>query len=242
MSAPESCSTQTPNAQITISTGTYVQWSATFTVTSATQTPTLQSGTVQWFTGNKAVPLASTIWDNRYWLSLTTTTSDTSNDAVMVLNHTGGWSIFDIHAGAFTQYKNQLYHADSNPTGNIYLDNQGFSDNGNAINAFLTTKNEGLGDLGSDDYLYAIYPSASSTGNCAMSLSYTMDINSQSYQLGSPLLSEFNSFTSVRLPFPIDSSHQDFGQSVSFTVGTDDSQCAWQFIGLEGLYKQRPLQ
>ena len=165
MSAPLSCASQTPNSQITVSTGVtgtgiYTQWFATFTVTAATQTPTLQSGTVQWFTGSAQVPMASTVWDNRYWLSLTTTTADRANDAVLVLNSRGAWAPFDIHAGAFTQYKNSLYAADSLASGNIYLENQGFSDNGNAINAFIKTRELSMGDLASDDYLYAVYPEA----------------------------------------------------------------------------------
>lgn len=242
MGYPTSCSTQIPNSQILISTKTYVQWVATFTVTAATQTPTLQSGTVQWFSGNAQVPMASTVWDNRYWLSLTTTTTDTSNDAVLVLNPANSWTSFDIHAGAFSQYKNSLYHADSLPSGKVYLDNQGTSDNGKAINAYLVTRNESLADLTSDDYFYALYPSATSSGACPMSIQYTVDSSTSSYSLASPLLSEFNTISSVRLPFPIDSAHQDFGQTINFKVGTNDSTCSWQFIGLEGLYKSRPLQ
>jgi len=239
---PDSCSAQTPNSQITIATGTYVQWYTTFTVTASTQTPTLNSGTVQSFTGNKATPMSSTVWDNRYWLSLTTSTADTSNDTVLVLNKSGAWAPLDIHAGAFTQYKNNLYHADSLASGNIYLDNQGWADNGVAINAFINTRNEPLGDLASDDYMYALYPTAMATGNCPMTVQYSVDNSTTAYSLGSPLLSEFNSITSVRLPFPIDSAHQVFGQSVDFTLGTNDAQCGWQFLGIEGLYKQRPLQ
>jgi hypothetical protein len=242
MGAPESCASQTANSQITISTGTYVQWFATFTVTAATQAPTLNSGTVQWFTGSNPVPMSSTVWDNRYWLSLTTTTTDSVNDSVLVLNSRGAWSVFDIHAGAFTQYKNSLYHADSLASGKIYLDNQGYGDNGNAINAFVRTRSDSLGGKASDDYLSVIYPAAANTGNCAMTVQYTMDKSTSTYSLGSPLLNEFGAFTAVRLPFPIDSSHMDFGQSIDFTIGTNDSSCAWNFYGLEGLYKERPVQ
>lgn len=237
-----SCNVQGVNAQILVATSTYIQWTATFSVTNANQTPILQSGSVQWYLGSNPTPMASTVWDNRYWLSLTTSSVDTTNDAVMVLNKSGAWAPFDIHAGAFTQYKNMLYHGDSSGTGNIYLDNQGWGDNGFPINSFINTRNESLGDLTADDYMYVLYPSAMATGNCTMTVQYSVDNSSTSYSLGSPLLSEFNSITSVRLPFPIDSAHQDFGQSIDFTLGTDDSQCGWQFIGIQGLYKSRPLQ
>jgi hypothetical protein len=242
MSAPTSCASQVPNSQISVSTGSYVQWYATFTVTSATSAPTLQSGTVQWFTGSAQVPMASTVWDNRYWLSLTTTTADSSNDAVLVLNKSGAWAPFDIHAGAFTQFKNSLYHADSQATGNIYLDNQGWADNGNPIRAYVHTKDLPLGDFSTDDYLFALYPTAMNSGPCNMSVNYDVDGNSTQYSLGNINLNEYASMTAVRLPFPVDSTHQDFGQSMSMTFGTNDASCGWQFLGLEGLYKSRPNQ
>jgi hypothetical protein len=185
--------------------------------------------------------MASTVWDNRYWIALTTSSSDSSNDAVLVLNKTGAWSVFDIHAGAFTQTRNYLYHADSNPTGNIYLDNQGESDNGNAINAYIRTRAFSLGDLATDDYMYAMYPSASNSGNCTMTTSYEGDQTGVFFPLGNISLSEYNSISSVRLPFPVDSSHQDFSQVVDFLVGTDDSSCDWQFYGLDLLFKDRPI-
>lgn len=239
--SPKSCAIQTKNSQITIATNTFVQWSATFTATAA-QLTTLNSGTVQWFSGTKAIPMSSVVWDNRYWLSLTTTTVDTTNDAVLVLNSVGGWSVFDIHAGAFTLYKNSLYHADSRATGNIYLDNQGWADNGSPINAYLTSKNLSLGDLASDSYLYVLYPVSQNTGSCAMSAQYSLDGSPNLYSLGTPLLSEFGALSSVRLPFPIDNSHQVFGQSVDFNFGTNDAQCDWQFLGFQGISRERPEQ
>ena len=239
---PSSCSVIPVNSQITISTKAYVQIISTFTATVTTQTATINSITAQWFTGSVQVPMASTIWDNRYWLSLTTTTSDSANDAVMVLNKNGAWAPLSIHAGAFTQYKNSLYHADSNPTGNIYLDNQGEGDNGQPINAYVHTRTYGLGDFASDDYFYAMYPFALNTGNCSMTVQYQADKTGVLYSLGSPLLNEYSSMSAVRLPFPIDSTHQDFGQSFDFILGTNDSQCDFQLYGYDLLFKSRPIQ
>jgi hypothetical protein len=232
---------QNKNAPISIATGTYFQMSSTFTITSATSTPTLNDFTFQWYTGNNPTPMASTVWDNRYWLSLTTNTADVANDAVLVLSSKGSWSPLDIHAGGFTQTKGVLYHADSTATGNIYQDNQGYADNGAAINSFIVTRDYSFGQLPADDYLYALYPTADNTGSCTMTFNYRTDRGSTTYNLGSPLLSEFSSFSAVRLPLPIDSSHQDFGQSFNFTIGTNDASCAWNFYGFQGVYKSRPV-
>jgi len=245
MSPPVSCAVETPNSQIMISTKTYVQFYATFTVTSLGQTfmnNSLNNVTLNWYSGNLPVPMSSVVWDNRYWLALTTTTTDSSNDAILVLNTNGAWTDMNIHAAALTLTKNQLYHADSNTTGNIYLDNQGFSDNGVPIEAHIRTKELSLGDLASDDYLRVLYPAATNTGACVMNVSYVMDNSTNTYKLGSPLLSEFGTVVSVRLPFPVDSVHQDFGQAIDMTFGTQDSNCAWQFYGAEGQSVARPVQ
>lgn len=233
---------QTKNALISASTGTYMQLRADEWMAGAPTSPLLNDFTLTWFTGANAIPMASTVWDNRYWLSLTTTTADSANDAVLVLNSRGAWSLFDIHAGAFTQYRNSLYHADSAASGSIYLDNQGYGDNGNSINAFVKSKNLALGSLAADDYMYVVYPSARNTGSCAMTVQYDMDNSGTDLSLGSPLLSEFATSSSARLPFPLDSSHQDFGQSINFTVGTNDASCAWEYYGLTGLYRERSIQ
>jgi hypothetical protein len=238
---PESCVNQNPNSQILVGTNTYVQWYATFTVTAATQTPTLNSGTVQWYTGSNQNPMASTVWDNRYWLALTTNSVDTANDAVLVLNKNGAWSPLNIHAGAFTQTKNNLYHADSTLTGSIYLDNQGESDNGVPINAYVRTRAFSFGDLAADDYLYALYPSAVNTGNCSMTMSYELDQTGTFYPLGTVNLNEYNAYSAVRVPFPITSANQDFGQTFDAIIGTDDAQCDFQLYGVSILYKERPV-
>jgi len=243
----DSCQTININSPITLSTGTggsgtYAQWYSTFSVTNATQTPTLQSGTIQVFSGNRAPPMSSTVWDNRYWLSFSSNPLDSFNDIVEVLNTRGAWAPMDIHAGAFTQTKNTLYHADSLSSGNIYLDNQSYADNGNPINVFVQTKDYSFGDLPADEYLYVLYPTVDNQGSCPVTFQYMPDLSGTNYSLGSPLESEFAALRSVRLPFPIDSSHQDFGQSMNFTIGTSDSQCPFQFYGFEGIYKERQPQ
>jgi hypothetical protein len=236
------CKITPSNSQITTPINNFVDVIDSFNVVATTQVPILNNFTVSWYSGNRAPPMSSTVWDNRYWLALTTNPVDAVNDAVLVLNQNSAWASFDIHAGAFTQAKNNLYHADSLASGNIYLDNQGFADNGSPINAYIKTRTFGLGDFSADDYLYDLYPSALNTGSCAMSISYRMDGGGTTYSLGSPLLSEYSTMSSVRLPFPVDTAHQDFGQSIDFTFGTNDGTCDWQFYGFEGLFKSRPVQ
>lgn len=241
MGAPTSCSSQLENSQISIATGTFVQWYATFTVTTASQTPTLDNVRVNWFSGNRAVPMASTIWDNRYWLSLTTNTFDTANDAVVVQNKDGVWSSFDIHAGGFTQSKGSLYHSDSRASGNVYLDNQGYSDNGTPINAYLWTKDYPFVNLAQDGVLQAIYPTFSNLANTNISLSYDVDDVPNFYTLSSVNQNEYSTAASIKIPLgDAEGNNQVFGKTFAFLVSQNDSN-PMQFYGLRALFSEREI-
>lgn len=234
---------QTANAAVAASSGTYFQVFDSFTVVSATATPpVLNDFSISWFEGTRPPPMASTVWDNRYWLALATNTADSNNDAVLVLNSAGKWAYLNMKIGGLTQYKNSLYHADATATGSIYLDNQGYADNGTAINAYIKTKDFSMGDISRDHFLAAIIPSMDNGGSCNVTFQYTPDKAATSYSLGTVSQSEFAIQSSVRLPVPVDSSHQNFGRTFNFQIGTNDATCPWTFYGLRGLYRQRPTE
>lgn len=241
--ASSTCASQTANSQITVATNTFVQWYSTFTNTAASQEPTINSVAVQWFSGNRTAPMSSTVWDNRYWLSLTTTTSDTGNDGVLVLSSKGSWSLLDIHAGGFVQYKNALYHSDSLSSGNTYLDNQGYNDNGAAINAFIQSKDFCEEGPTQDDYYESLYPSADNLGNYNMGISYIMDRDATSpYSLSSINQSEFQNNTSIKIPFVLNSTNQNFGKCINFTFTESDLGSPWNFYGWTAYYHERQVQ
>lgn len=247
MSVPLSCASQNPNAQITVSTGVtgdalYVNWFATFTVTGATQTPTLNSGTVQWFSGTKPVPMASAIFDTRYWLSLTTTTTDTANDAVLVYGKTGAWSLLSIHAGGFTQYKGSLYHSDSNPTGSVYIDNTGTTDNGSNINSYIITKDFKGEDLNADEYFNSAYMSMDpGNSNCTGTVYYFLDHNEASpFTLSTVQQSEFVNSIALKIPFSL-GTNQNFGHTIAFEYQENDA-CGLNLYGFSPYYFERPVQ
>lgn len=242
MSAPASCASQTPNAQITISTGSFVQWYSTFTITAATQTPTLNSVTVQWFSGGRSAPMSSTVWDNRYMLSLTTSTSDSANDAILVLSTKGSWALYDIHAGGLVQYKNNLYHTDSAATGNVNLDNQGYNDNGVAINAFIQTKDYCEEGPPQDDYYESLYPTMDNLGNYNMAISYQMDRDPTVYSLSSINQTEFSNNSSIKIPFIQSPNNQNFGKCINYTFSESDPSSPWSFYGFTSYFHERAVQ
>ena len=237
------CSSVLPNSQITVATNTFIDVIATFTATATTNTVTLNSITAQWFTGNRSSPMSSTIWDNRYWLSLTTTTADSANDAILVLSSKGAWGLYDIHAGGLVQYKNNLYHTDSLPSGNVYLDNQGYNDNGVAINAFIQTKDYCQQGPTQEDYYESLYPSMDNLGNYNMSISYEMDRDPTNVYSLSPInQTEFSNNTSIKIPFVLNAADQNFGKCISFTFTESDLNSPWNFYGWTDYSHERSVQ
>lgn len=239
---PKTCALQPANSQITVATNTFVQVTSSFSVIAATQTPTLRDFTVQWFSGAKSIPMASTVWDNRYWLSLTTSTADSSNDTILVLGNNGAWADFDIHAAGLVQYRNSLYHADSLATGNVYLDNQGYADNGAPINAYIKTKDYTQGDLTQDDFLEEIWPSMDNSGPYNVTVNYYPDRSTSGYSLGQVAMSEFSNDASAKMEIPIDPAHQVFGKSMAYFFQASDANSPWNFYGLKEIYRARPTQ
>lgn len=237
-----SCVATTANTQITAPINNFVQVIATVTATATTSAPALNSFTVNWFSGTRSAPMASAIWDNRYWIAITTDTNDTTNDAVIVLNQKGAWSIFDIRAGGFTQYKGSLYHSDSTASGNVYLDNQGYADNGNAINAFIRTKDYAAGALGDDAYFDSMYPSMDNLGNYNIGVTYYLDRNYTSgFALTTLNQTEFASNASIKVPFLV-GSNQNFGKTITYLFSATDLNEPWNFYGFQHFYHVRPVQ
>lgn len=238
---PSLCQSQAPNTPITITSNTYVNWYATFTVTTATSNATLNGVTVQWFAGSKSNPMASAVFDNRYWLAITTNPFDTTNDAVLVMNTNTAFSIFDIHAGGLVVVKNNLYHSDSSATGNVDLDNQGFNDNGIPINAYIRTRDYNMGSAINDTLLDSLWPSMVNLGNFSVKISYALDKGLNNYSLATVNQNEFSSTKFAKVPFPMNTTTPGVGQTINFFIQASDLSEPLQLEGMTLLYHERPI-
>jgi hypothetical protein len=237
----EVCTVQVPNAQITASTNSFIQVIATFTVTAATNTPTLDLFSVQWYSGNRSPGMASTVWHGRYWLSLSTNPVDNFNDAILVLDDKGAWAPMNIPAGGLIQSKGNLYIADSHPTGNDYVYGNGYRDNGAPINAFIVTKDYPESDLNTDDYYESLYVSEDNLGNFNTTISYAMDRNlASAFNLSSINQSEYVNNAAIKVPFVF--GNQDFGKCISLTFTEADLDSPWNFYGFTLYYHDRVVQ
>jgi len=241
------CTVQTVNAQITATPKAYIQYRATFTITAATQAPILYNTTVKWNEGTRRPRMTSVIYKDRYWVSLATNSLSNNNDATFVLskgaaNNKLNWTEFNIGAGAFIIYKDELYHADAYPSGRVYLDNQGYSDAGAAINAFVKTKDYALDGVMNDKLYKEFWLLADALGAYNINTTYYLDRESTEYSLSSVLANEQVGFISLKLPFPFDADHQVFGRSIAFKFQNDELNAPMRLYGGNLIYKMRPIQ
>lgn len=239
------CQAQTPNSQILAAADSYAKWSATFTISAVGQDPILYSGLAQWNEGGRRPRMASIYHDDRYLLSITTNTLSEGNDATLVLaqglNGQLVWSMFDINSGTWVLYKNQVYHGDSNQTGKFYLDNQGFNDNGVAINAYVKTKDFAIESILADKVYDGFTLNAEGLGNYSLDTSYFLDKESTEYALSISTQNENGSFLNQNLPFPLDDSHQVFSKVISFKFGNSQVDAPMQLYGGFLAYRRRPI-
>jgi len=219
------CAIQSGNSQILAPINAYVQVTSSFNVTVGTQNPTIHSYSVEWNEGNRGNSPTSAIYKDKYWVSLTTNSLNSGNDCTFVMSYNLNrdgliWSKHDINAGAYIVYKDELYHADSNSTGNVYKDYQGFNDNGAAINGYFITKDYALDSILSEKWFDGLYLISDALGNYNLNTSYYIDrYKTNEFALGTVVTNEQSGLIDIKLPFPIDSTHQTFGKTITFKFG-----------------------
>lgn len=131
---------QTKNATVSASTGTYMQARVDFSINAATQTPSVQDFTFNWFEGTAADKSYGTYFDFAIWWSISYSTATTTNNRIIrydLINQT--WTVYDIAANGFLIQNNQLYFGDPS-SGKVYLYGSAENDNGAAINAYWQSK------------------------------------------------------------------------------------------------------
>lgn len=131
---------QGKNATVAASTGTYFQVRADFTITNATQTPTISDFTVNWYEGNAADKMYGTYFNYATWFAVSLGTTTTTNNRILRYDYLNdGWNIYDIASNGFLTYNNRLYFGDSS-AGKTYVFGGVSGDNNAAINSYWKSK------------------------------------------------------------------------------------------------------
>ena len=134
------------NTIITISTSNiYVQWKSSFSTTDGLSSPILNSVGIGWFTGNKINSVASTVYNNRYYLAVST--SDNNNNVIYVLDNNNMFTkYYGLYPSSLLVDTNNNFFYLSSLDNNIYQMETGSSDNGNSINTNWISKDYDFGE------------------------------------------------------------------------------------------------
>lgn len=140
LSSTPNWATQTKNATVNYSTGTYFQLRAGFVVTSPTDTPKLSESIFNWFEGNAADKMYSTYHDYALWFAVSLGTTTSVNNRVARFDLLSNlWTLYDIGSNGFLAYNNSLYFGDPS-AGKSYKFGGVNADNNAAINSYWRSK------------------------------------------------------------------------------------------------------
>lgn len=201
----------TPNSIPAITVSSYTAVRALFSVDVATQVPLINDITVNWNAGASRPPVASSNYQDKYWLFYTTSSAvGASNDHAVIFDQNQHWQLYDDQRAASAAiYLNSLYIGDAQATGTVYLMDTGSSDAGGNFNFAFTTPDMDGGDPLSPKQFSRAYvalsaPSATTDG-AQLNCNYSLNGSSTTYSLGTVDLSESteqSGYFVAKLPFP----------------------------------------
>lgn len=126
---------------------TYIRWRTDFVSNDGTQNPYTASVGVGWFTGSQVKNVASCVYNNRYYLSVSTG-SDSYNNVVYLFDNNAGFVRYEgiTAATLITGTDNNIYYGDGT-SNKIYQMETDDTDNGKTINTMWISKDFDFGDV-----------------------------------------------------------------------------------------------
>lgn len=227
MSSPTSCAIQSYNSQISIATGTYVQWFATFTANGAGQNATLNSATVNWFEGTAADKAYIAYFQDAVLFSVSSGSGTSTNNTIFyldLLNST--WLKDNIPANGFVIENNTLYIGDP-LSSNIYKFGGVTTDKGNPIQSYWKSMDfAGSDPTVQNEFLQSDF----SFNESSTTIQYTYDVDQSTSMLTTinlPLYSNKSSIIKRGLLLSIGK----IGTYFNFMVGDNSSNQKWTLMG-----------
>lgn len=215
-----------PGAIISTTTNKWVQWKANFTTADNGQSPLLNATQINWSEGDTSISrLVARSFNNRYWLSGSTTPANPYNDMVLVKTRSplNSWMLYDLKLSAITLWNNNLYGAVSN-SGNISRLDYGNNDGGNAIHSWWQSKDEIYGFPVNFKTVNQAIVDYSKSGNNALTMSISfdngvswtdrpLDLSGGKYQRNTKVLN-YDMPPAINFRTKLENSKLDFGYSI----------------------------
>lgn len=227
--------TLTRDAQITASTGSYANVKATFTITSATHTPTMSAFTVNWNEGAVVRSFGTVDLDHRLMWAVGETGSAVTNATYIYDQRFPAWLKYSIPFQAPARVDGSIYFGGAS-VGTVYNWPSGTNDNGSAITGFWKSKDFIVPDpfIEKDFISYGITAKAQAASN----IDFIYTINTSSSITVNHLLTADVSGASLRRVnshFP----SGKYGTFINIRFGNDDSDSPFEVYTLKYDYRPR---
>lgn len=226
----------------------YIQYRVDYQVDAATQIPSMQDVTLE-YSAVENFNLMSWVDENRYHLSYTTNNAVGSIlDEILVLDQFDNPTIFrGIGSLSYAEAFGEKYFGTSASTsgkaGFLYYFNDTFSDDGQAINAFIETKDFCGKDCYVDKYFDKLFvrTSNNNTGSGTFSTKVQFDNDGSYFSLGDVSLTEKPGLVTAKVPFPLGTGG-NFGKTIRFRFENSESGQDFQFYGGRVYYNPLPME
>lgn len=216
---------QTNGGVVAASTGTYMQTKIDFGISVATQSPTVNDFTFNWFDGTASDQSYATYFDNAIWFSVPYGSGQSTNNYIFkydLINE--GWTLYNFGAGGFATQNNRLYFGEV-AGDQLFRYGGSTSDNGSAITAYWKSKDF----PGSDPFLQNTYDQIDTLWvqdtNQSATVTYTLDTSSATaytVNLSSPGYSIINH--RKLLPGRL-------GYTANWKFGDESATSEWELLG-----------
>lgn len=225
---------QTKNATVAASTGTFMQMRGDFYLSAATETPTLNDFTFNWFEGTASDKAYINYFQDAIWFSVSSGSGTSSNNTIFyldLLNNT--WLKDTISANGFAVENNALYIGDP-LSSNVYKFGGVTTDNGSAIRAYWKS----MDFTGQDPTVQNSWEQADfsfAEASTTVSFIYNVDQSSPTTVL-LPLFSPNHSIVKRGLAL----ANGKIGTYYNFRIEDNSSSPAWTLMGQRTSYDPLP--
>lgn len=232
LSATPSWISQTNNANVAPSTGTYFQARIDFATTSSTAVPVLNDFTFNWFEGSASDKAYISYFQDAIWFSVSSGSGTSTNNTIFYLDLlNSSWLKDNIAANGFAVENNTLYIGDP-LSSKVYRFGGVTSDNNAAIQSYWKSMDfSGADPTVQNEFKQADFSFAESSNTIA----YTFDIDQSTSSLTTFNLSLFSTKSAILkrgLLLPVGK----IGTYYNFLVGDNSTLQKWTLIGHRILY------
>ena len=211
------------NGDLITETTPYLQYKVAMYINSISTQPTIYSLSSNWFDDYKFQDCDSVIYNDKYWLSVSTVGGTETNNTIIVMSPDESITKFQgIEASSLGIYKNNLYSGSALPNGWVYRQDVKdlYTDDGSNISAYYVTKDFNMDTSINEKYFKELWLTTNNGGG-TLSMSYALDGSTVTMSSNAnSTFSQTDRVTINKIPFP----HATKGYNIRFKLSNNDNK------------------